>query len=345
MQHTTVAVDLAKSVFQVAISHRAGRVSQRLRLSRPGFQRFVSQLEPAHVVMEACGSSHYWGRVLQGHGHTVTLLPPHHVRRYRAGNKTDETDAKALLEAVRNEEIYPVPVKSVDQQTLVALHRLRMASMGTRTARINLLRGILREFGITIPVGPKYVLPQIEALLHDPDITLPAPIRTTLAAGAEEIRMLEARIKQLQRELEALGSQIPAVQYVDSVPGIGTLTATALVAFLGDVHRFPSGRRFASFLGITPREHSSGQKRQLGSISKQGDTYLRTLLIHGARAVLVAARKALKANRPLSSLQVWAIGIQRRRGNNIAAVALANKLARFVWAVWKEEREFQPMTI
>ena len=341
MQHTTVAVDLAKSVFQVAVSRRPGRVSQRMRLSRPGFQRFIAQFEPAHVVMEACGSSHYWGRVLQSYGHTVTLLPPHHVRRYRAGNKTDETDTKALLEAVRNEEICPVPVKSVDQQTLVALHRLRIASMATRIARINLLRGVLREFGITIPVGPRHVLPQVETLLHDPDASLPAPLRPVLASGVEEIRLLEQRIKQLQRDLEALGSQISAVRYVDSVPGVGTLTATALVAFLGDVQRFSSGRRLASFLGITPREHSSGLSRRLGSISKHGDTYLRTLLIHGARAVLVAAGKADKGNRPLSPLQTWALGIKRRRGNNIASVALANKLARFVWTVWKEQREFQ----
>lgn len=341
MQHTTVAIDLAKSVFQVAVSRRPGQVSQRMRLSRPGFQRFIAQLEPAQVVMEACGSSHYWGRVLQGHGHTVMLLPPHHVRRYRVGNKTDETDTKALLEAVRNEEICPVPVKSVDQQTLIALHRLRIASMATRIARINLLRGVLREFGVTIPVGPRHVLAQVGALLHDPEANIPAPIRPVLASGVEEIRMLEQRIKQLQRELEALGSHIPAVQYVDSVPGVGTLTATALVAFLGDVRRFSSGRRLASFLGITPREHSSGLSRQLGSMSKRGDTYLRTLLIHGARAVLVAARKAIKCNRPLSALQVWALDVQRRRGNNIAAVALANKLARFVWVVWREEREYQ----
>ncbi len=341
MQHTTVAIDLAKSVFQVAVSRRPGRVSQRKRLSRPGFERFIAQLEPAHVVMEACGSSHYWGRVLQAQGHTVRLLPPHRVRPYRAGNKTDDTDTKALLQAFRNPAICPVPVKSVDQQALVSLHRLRMASMTTRIARINLLRGTLREFGITIPVGPRHVLPQVETLSHDPEATLPPPIRTVLNAGVEEIRMLEARIKQIQRELEALGSQIPAVRYVDSVPGIGLLTATALVAFLGDVHRFPSGRRLASFLGLTPKEHSSGQRRRLGSISKHGDTYLRTLLIHGARAVLVAARKASKSNRPLSPLHVWALEIQRRRGHNTASVALANKLARFVWAVWKEEREFQ----
>ncbi len=341
MQHTTVAVDLAKSVFQVAVSHRPGRVSERKRLTRSAFERFIAQLEPAHVVMEACGSSNYWGRVLQAKGHTVSLLPPHHVRRYREANKTDYTDTKAILEAFRNEAICPVPVKSVDQQTLISLHRLRSASMATRIARINLLRGTLREFGITIPIGPKHVLPQVEALVHDQNGTLPAPIRIVLMAGVEEIRMLDARIRQVQREFETLGSQIPAVHYVDSVPGIGLLTATALVAFLGDVHRFSSGRRLASFLGITPKEHSSGLQRRLGSISKHGDTYLRTLLIHGARAVLVAARKAIKANRPLPPLQVWALEIQRRRGNNIAAVAVANKLARFVWAVWKEQREFQ----
>lgn len=344
MQHTTIAVDLAKSVFEVAISERPGHVSKRLRHSRSGFERFIAQHDPSHFLLEACGSSHYWGRVLQRLGHTVSLLPPHHVQRYRSGNKTDRADAKALLEAFRNEEILPVPVKSMDQQTLASLHRHRSAYMHTRIARINLVRGTLREFGITIPVGPKYVLPQIHALIHDPETPLPVPVRTLLAASAEEIRVLEARIQQIQRELEALGAQIPAVQQVDSVPGIGTLTATALVAFLGDARRFRSGRRLASFLGITPREHSSGLNRRLGSISKRGDSYLRVLLIHGARAVLSAARRGSRRNKALSSLHIWALEVDHRRGFNVATVALANKLARFVWAVWTERREFRLVT-
>jgi transposase len=279
----TIAVDLAKSVFQVAESPRPGRVSRTRRLSRSQFERYLSEQAPSRVLMEACGSAHHWARRSRSLGHTVTLLPPHHVRRYRGATKTDRADAKALLEADRNEEIHPVPVKSEDQQCLAALHRLRSGYKQTRTARINAIRGLLREFGWTIPVGAGRVVPFVHGL--EPE-AVPASLRAALLAGAEEIQDLERRTAEVERQLEGLARQLPVVAHLRTIPGIGLITATALVASVGDIRRFRSARHFASYLGLTPREHSSGLRRRLGAISKQGDTYLRMLLIHGARVVL-----------------------------------------------------------
>jgi transposase len=337
MQHTTIAVDLAKSVFQVAVSHRPGHVDQERRLSRSRFLPYLAQLPPALVLLEACGSAHHWARELQRFGHTVRLLPAHDVHRYVRRNKTDRTDTKALLEANRNEEISAVPVKTVDQQAIASLHRLRSTWLATRTARLNTLRGLLREFGVTIPVGAHHVIPAVRALLDgDPSTPVPAVLRITLADTCGEIRQLEANIRAVERQLAALAPQLPDVTLLRTVPGIGLLTATALVALVGDIRRFPSAREFASYVGLTPKEDSSGPCRRLGAISKQGDVYLRMLLVHGARSVLCHAKGA----RQPTALQLWALRTEQRRGHNIAAVGVANKLARIVWAVWTEQRPF-----
>src|SRR5204863_6661422 len=280
MQHTTIAVDLAKSVFEVAVSPRPGRVAKRQRLSRGQFARFLAEGEPATVVMEACGTAHYWGREAQARGHRVVLLPPHAVRPYVVRNKTDRTDAKALLEATRNDEVRPVPVKSETQQALAALHRLRSTWLATRTARINIVRGLLREFGVVIPNGARHVVPAL-GLLEDAHGGVPSLPRPALAEAAREIRELEGRIRTVEHQLDAVAEQTPVVSRLCSIPGVGRLTATALVAAVVDVQRFPSARYFANYLGLTPRERSTGERRQLGAISKRGDAYLRMLLIHG----------------------------------------------------------------
>lgn len=333
MQSTTIAVDLAKNVFQVAVSRHPGKVAESHRLSRAKFLRFFAQRQPALVLLESCGTAHFWARQLQELGHQVLLLPPHAVRPYVSRNKTDQADAKALLEAHRNEEIHPVPVKSVGQQTLAALHRLRSTWVADRTARINLVRGVLRELGHPIPAGARHVIPQAWALLESADSELPDPLRLVLAEACLEIRDFEARVHTIEKQLKLLAAQTPAVQRLCSIPGVGLLTATALVAFVGDVVRFATCRKFASYLGLTPRERSSGQTRRLGRISKRGDSYLRMLLIHGARAVLWAAKRLKKPDR----LRAWALHVERLRGHNRAAVALANKMARIAWAVWREE--------
>jgi transposase len=296
-------------------------------------------LQPAATVfMEACGSAHYWAREIQKLGHRVVLLPPHHVRPYIRRNKTDRTDAKGILEASRNDDIRPVPVKTVNQQVLTSLHRLRAGWMLERTARLNALRGLLRELGVFIPVGSREVVPAAWALIEDADSNLPEALRPIFAEAGREIRELEARVRLVERQLESLADQLPAVERLQTIPGVGLLTSTALVGFIGDIRRFPTGRHFASYLGLTPREYSSGLKRNLGRISKRGDGYLRTLLIHGARSVLVHARK----QQP-DRLREWANALAKTHVHNKAAVAVANKLARIVWAVWKGERPFALM--
>ena len=335
---TRIAVDVAKAVFEIAISDRPGHVTRRERPQRAQFLPFMAQQPPATVIMEACGSAHHWGRKLQELGHRVVLLPPHHVRPYIRRNKTDRTDAKGILEASRNDDIRPVPVKTVAQHVLTSLHRLRSGWMTERTARLNALRGLLRELGIFIPMGSREVVPMVWSFIEDADSDLPEALRPIFAEACREIRDIEARIKQVDRQVEAMAEQLPAVSFLMSIPGVGPLTASALVGFIGDIRRFPTGRHFASYLGLTPREYSSGLKRNLGRISKRGDGYLRTLLIHGARSVIVHARKK-QADR----LREWANQISKTHVHNKASVAVANKLARIVWAVWKHERPFTLM--
>lgn len=337
-ENTTIAVDLAKNVFEIAVSHQPGRVSERHRLSRSHLAPFFANRPPATVVLEACGSAHHWARLFAGFGHRVVLLPAQYVRPYVRRNKTDRADAAGLLEAWRCADLRPVPVKTLEQQALLALHRTRSAWMATRTARLNLLRGVLRELGQTIPVGARQVLPKVTTLIEDADSNVPMSLRDTLATISKEIRDLEQRVRTLDAQIVALGKGLAPVARLQTIRGIGPLTSTALLAVVGDISRFRSGRQLASYLGLTPREHSSGERRQLGRISKRGDSYLRMLLIHGARAVLWAAKSTKHPDR----LQAWALRIEQLRGHNKAAVALANKLARVAWAVWRRERDYQP---
>jgi transposase len=335
MNSIQIGVDLAKSVFDIAVSDAPGRVQERRRLSRTALTQYFANRPPGQIVMEACGSAHHWGRALQQLGHAVTLLHPADVARYRDGNKTDQADAKALLEAVRNEALSQVPVKSLEQQAVAALHRLRQGYLQTRTARINALRGHLREVGCVIPVGASRVLPEAAAALAGDAV--PTLLHAPLQSLLEEIRALEARAEALRAELTRLAEQMPSAQLLLTVPGVGVLTATALVALVGDIRRFRSGRDFAAYLGLTPREHSTGQTRRLGAITKRGDSYVRMLLIHGARSALRAGRSAQAPD----DLRTWACAVAARKGYNVAAVALANKLARVCWRVWRDQRPFQ----
>jgi transposase len=270
MDATTVAVDLAKSVFELAIANAQWRIIERQRLNRAQFARFLFETPATHVVMEACGTAHYWGRVAQQHGHRVTLMPPAYVRPYVRRNKTDRADAAAILEAVRSGQIPSVPVKRVEQQALVGLHRVREQWMTTRTARINTLRGILREHGILLPAGARAALQAVPRILEEAETQLPRHLRQILDSVHEEVRAIEVRIADLERELRALADADPVVTRLRTIPGIGLLTATALVGTVGHIHAFQRARQFASWLGLTPREHSSGQRRHLGGISKRG---------------------------------------------------------------------------
>jgi transposase len=270
----------------------------------------------------------------------VVLLPPHYVKPHRRRSKTDRSDCEALLEAHRCAGLHPVTIKSEDQQALVALHRVRSRWLATRTARINAMRGLLREFGLAAPAGAQKFLNRLPQLLIDHKDRLPDRVRRTVLSLFDEVRDIEARIESVETELEQVARAEPAVQALLAIPGIGLLTATALYATVADIHAFKSGRQLACWLGLTPREFSSGRRRRMGRISKQGDPYVRMLLIHGARAALGAARRREKAGQPLTHLQAWALRRARESHPNGAAVALANKLARIAWAVWHHERSF-----
>lgn len=339
-QSNLIAVDLAKDVFQVAVASLHRKAHTHLRLTRRKFEQFLAKADGATVLLEACGSAHYWGREAASFGHRPFILPAQFVRKYRLRNKTDRTDTEALIDAYRSGRIDPVPVRSVDQQQIQQLHRIREQWKSTRTARINGLRGCLRELGHAIPVGPAAAKQHAVRILNEDDF--PGALRAIFAELLAEISGLEAKIKLAEQQIAALTRDNEDVALVRQVPGVGLLTSTALVACAGSPDHFKSGRHFSSWLGITPRECSSGERRWLGRITKRGDKYLRMLIIHGARSVLARAKALARAGKPLNRLQRWAISLEKRAGHNKATVALANKLARTCWAVWKYRTPFDP---
>ena len=338
----TVAIDLAKDVFELAFADAQGQLIERRRLNRSTLAMAFDNVPPRRIVMEACGTAHYWARRFQRGGHAVTLLPAHAVRPYVRGNKTDRTDAAGLLEADRCGAIRPVPVKTPEQQGIQGLHRVREWYKMQRTAAINLVRGLLREFGIAIALGSTQVRPAVLAALEDGDNELPMPLRETLHALLETIAATEREMAQIEERLQQFAQSDLRSQRLQRAGGIGLITATALSASVGEMDRFASGRHFASYLGLTPREHSSGKVRRLGRVTKRGDVYLRTLLIHGARAVLRSAVLARKKQQPLDRTRQWALALAERVGHNKAAVALANKTARRLWAAEHHRTSFDP---
>ena len=340
MDKTTIAIDLAKSVFEMAVADENGKILERKRLGRSQFIRFFDNRYFDLVVMEACGSSHYWGRWFTERGMKVALLPPHYVRAYVRRNKTDRADATAMLEAAKAPDIQPVGVKSVEQQAIQSLHRIREQWMSTRTSRINALRGLCREFGIVAPLGAKRGMAELVAQVTDQTSRVPDLLRYSLERLITEIRTIEENLRRIEYELACCASQSPVCERLRRIPGVGLLTATAMLSAVSDIHSFRTGRRFASWLGLTPREYSSGGVRRLGSISKRGDRYLRVMLVHGARAIVYTANAAKRAGRPLDALRRWALELRARVGHNKAVVAVANKMARIIWATWYREQDY-----
>jgi transposase len=298
-------------------------------------------LPPSLFVMEACNAAHHWARTLARLGHEVRLLPPQYVRPYVHRSKTDAADAAALLEASRCQSVRPVLIKTVEQQYLLQLHRLREQYKTTRNARLNLLRGALRELGVVVPKGLRDSLPGFQRALRERSTPLPARMRQVYAQVLDEAQQLQAAMDSIETQLGELTREDPIVQRLLTICGVGPLIATAIRASVGDIKRFPSGRHLACWLGLTAREYSSGERHRLGRISRRGDDYIRTLLVNGARSALMAANRFYPpGGPPLDRLRLWALDIQQRRGLNRATVALASKLARIIWATWRHERPF-----
>ena len=307
------------------------------RLSRAQVREFFAQLAPCQVAMEACASSHHWARQLRAMGHEAVLIAPQFVAPYRRGGKNDDNDAQAICEAAGRPDMRFVPVKSAEQQAVLVLHRTRELLKGQRTALVNQTRGLLGEFGITLRTGVAALRQALPAIVADADNGLPMLARESFAELDERLRDLDARLAASDRRLAHLARQMPAAERLLQVPGIGVLTATALVASVGDARAFASGRQFAAWLGLVPRQYSSGGKTRLGRITRRGDRYLRTLLVHGARALV---QRASSADDPRSQ---WRRALRARRGFNKATVAMAAKNARRTWAVLARGETYQPL--
>lgn len=327
MKITTSGIDVAKSVFQVHGVDERGEVVLRRQIRRSQLVLFFSKLEPCLIGMEACASSHYWARKLSALGHTVRMMAPQFVKPYRKNDKNDGNDAEAICEAVQRPSMRFVPVKSPEQQAELAVHRIRRRLMGQRTALINQLRGLLAEYGLVLPQGANQVRSKLPALLDGDSESLP-PLAVELFRDLyDELVQLEQRIAASDRRVDRLYRANPICHRLGETEGIGALTATAFVATVAHAAQFKNGRQCAAWLGLVPKQDSSGGKTRLLGISKRGDVYLRTLLVHGARS---AMRHTPKRNDPKSR---WVEQLRKRRGENIAAVALAAKHARILWAL------------
>lgn len=290
---------------------------------------FFIKLQPCLIGMEACGSAHYWARKLVEMGHTVKLMAPQFVKPYVKTNKNDAADAEAICEAVARPNMRFVPIKTDEQQAVLSLHRVRQGFVKSRTAQANQIRGLLSEFGVIIPLGIANIAKRLPGIMEKSD--LPGSFRELLQRLYDFLKELDKQIDELDAKIQQWHRTSETSRKLAEIPGIGPITATALVASIGDAKSFKNGRQLAAWLGLVPRQHSSGGKSVLLGISKRGDTYLRTLLIHGARAVIRFAE-----NKPATT---WLNRLLERRSKNVAAVALANKNARIVWVLLTHEEQ------
>ena len=326
MKVSTVGLDLAKNVLQVHAVDKAGEVIARKALRRGQVLPFFERLEPCLVGMEACGTSHYWGRELCALDHEVKLMPPAYVKAYVKRGNTDAGDAAAICEAVTRPSMRFVAIKSPEQQSLLAVHRARDLLVRQRTQLVNMIRSQLAEFGIVVAKGIHHVLKLVERLLDGETLGIPALAAKVLITLAEQLSNLQARIRDLERDLVNWSRDDPVVKCLQTIPGIGIITASALATSVADPHQFTSGRQFAAWLGLTPRANCSGGKERLGRISKMGDQYLRRLLVNGMTSQLRWVRCHPEAH-------PWAAKLLRKKPAKLVAVAMANKAARTAWAV------------
>jgi len=336
MQVTTLGIDLAKNVFQLHGCDASGRAVLRKQLVRRQVLSFVANLPRCVVAMEACATAHYWAREIEKLGHQVRLIGPKFVKPYVKANKNDASDAEAICEAAGRPSMRFVAVKSAAQQDVQAVHRVRHQLVKMRTALVNQVRGLLAEYGVVISQGVGHLRRALPLILEDHDNGLSGVIRELVGEISERLKFIEDRLRQYDLPIQRLYRQDERCQRLAEVEGIGPLVATALVAAVGNACEFKSGRELAAYLGLVPRHRASGGHTTLLGISKRGDRYLRTLLVHGARSAL----RTIEGKRAARS--VWAARLKLRRGTNVAAVALANKNARVLWALLTKGESYRP---
>ena len=335
MKVTRVGIDLAKEVFQINGVDSQGKTVLRRKLRRSEMMKFFKELPACLIGLEACASSHHWARRLSELGHTVKLIAPQFVKPNVKGNKNDANDAEAICEAVGRPNMRFVPIKTVEQQNIQALHRIRSELVRQRTAKVNQIRGLLGEYGIVARQGVAVLRKALPEILEDGENGLMSDFRALLAGLREDLVYLDERVATLDQTINALAHSHAEARRLLKLRGVGPITATALIASLGDGHLFQRGREASAWVGLVPGQHSSGGKDRLLGISKRGDAYLRTLLIHGARSAIRAAKGKD------DSLSRWVQNLCSRRNKNIAAVALANKTMRMAWAILKSGADYQ----
>lgn len=336
MNVSTLGIDLAKAVFQLHGVDEHGQVTLTKRLSRQKLLPFLANLPPCLMGMEACSGSHYWARELQKLGHEVKLIAPQFVKPYVKGNKTDGNDAAAICEAVSRPHMHFVPINTLEQQDMQALHRIREQLVKQRTALANQMRGLLHEYGVVIPSGISRLRAKLPLTLEDAENGLSDLSRELIHELYQRLRTLDEQVRQYDRRIEQVFKQDERCQRLGQVEGIGPLIATAFLAAVGDARVFHNGRQVAAWLGLVPKQYSSGGKARLLGISKRGDRYLRTLLIHGARAAVQRAAQKDDAR------SAWINRLCQRRGKNVTAVAVANKNARILWALLARDEAYRP---
>lgn len=332
---TLVGIDIAKNVFQLHGVDPAGKAVIKKSIRRSELRSFVANLPVCTIAMEACGGSHHWARQFQALGHTVKLISPQFVKPFVKTNKTDAHDAQAITEAASRPDMRFVPIKNREQQDIQSVHRIRSRLIAERTALVNQMRGLLTEYGEAIPQGVAKLKKQLPEILEDAENELTSMMRQLCAELYEELVALEKRIAGYDKKVKQILAANPVCQKLATIEGIGPLSATILLTVLSDPGLFKNGRHFAAFLGLVPKQHSSGGKQRLLGISKRGDTYVRTLLVHGSRSVLQ------RANRKQGGRSRWLTQLNERRGYNRTCVALANKNARIAWALVANNEQYQ----
>lgn len=338
MNITTVGLDLAKSVFHVVCYDKRFKEVKKRMLRRHQVLQFFAQLPPCLIGIEACASANYWGRELRGMGHEVKLIPPQHVKPYLRGNKNDYNDARAIAEAATRPDMPTVAIKTTEEQDMQALHRMRSQCLRDRTALCNSTRGLLSEYGIILPKGIRNLRSCIPDLLEDADNALSHSFRDLLARRYGQLVELDDHVAFYTDKLEKLGQQDEACRRLQSIPGFGPIVSSAFRSSIGDGRTYRRGRDVAASLGLVPRQHTTGGKNVLLGISKRGDRYLRSLLVHGARAVVI------QATRKDDRLSRWINRIHKERGWNKAVVAMANKMARMGWAILRYNTSYHPLS-